>query len=478
MQTANTQVNPALAALMTLGQAEQSGQFQPMTPDGQPTVAGRMMEQATSPAVSQIAQQAGLAGQIEAMKMQQAQQAVMQQAMSQQRPQMMARGGIANLNVDIDGFAPGGIVGYNGLEDSMVVEPAQASAGESEEPSDEATMESENLAAIRLAKEAAPRQVTPQQAAELLAKRTPAVRDYLTSQGIDPDFFKKAVEETTKRGQERAAYYEGLAGQARESQKANALRDFLLSARGRSFADVMGAGAGAVIAGERAAEAKANRLMEERFNVQDAAAKEARLLRQAEYQTATGDFVGAEKSLQAAETARQNRAMAEAKIRADFGKQLGISERFEQSDETRRRGQDMRLQGIRDRLERAQSTGTAKGARVQRTITGPDGGVVLIMSDGTQVATGITSGEFNRTVARLITDMARRDPAFAELPEAEKRTKALERLTGSPTGAAPAPAPTAAPGGVARPTTQAQFDALPKGARYINPSDGKEYTKN
>ena len=78
MQTANTQVNPALAALMTLGQAEQSGQFQPTTPDGQLTVAGRMMEQATSPAVSQIAQQAGLAGQIEAMKMQQAQQAMMQ----------------------------------------------------------------------------------------------------------------------------------------------------------------------------------------------------------------------------------------------------------------------------------------------------------------------------------------------------------------------------------------------------------------
>jgi hypothetical protein len=475
-----TQIPEALMGALLIEQGAQKGQFQPVTRDGQPTVAARLMQQATPQpmGVGQAMEQAGLAAQIQAMQAQQAQQAMMQQAMSQQRPQMLARGGLTSLNFDIDGFAPGGIVGYNGLEDSMVVEPAQASAGESEEPSDEATMESENLAAIRLAKEAAPRQVTPQQAAELLAKRTPAVRDYLTSQGIDPDFFKKAVEETTKRGQERAAYYEGLAGQARESQKANALRDFLLSARGRSFADVMGAGAGAVIAGERAAEAKANRLMEERFNVQDAAAKEARLLRQAEYQTATGDFVGAEKSLQAAETARQNRAMAEAKIRADFGKQLGISERFEQSDETRRLGQTMRLQGIRERLERAQSTGTAKGARVQRTITGPDGGVVLIMSDGTQVATGITSGEFNRTVARLITDMARRDPAFAELPEAEKRTKALERLTGSPTGVAPAPAPTAAPGGVARPTTQAQFDALPKGARYINPSDGKEYTKN
>jgi hypothetical protein len=463
---------------MLIEQGAQKGQFQPVTRDGQPTVAARLMQQAApQPAgVGQAVEQAGLAGQIQAMKMQQAQQAMMQQAMSQQQPQGMAGGGIANLNVDIDGFAPGGIVGYNGLEDSMVEEPAQASA--EEESSDEATMESENLAAIRLAREAAPRQVTPQQAAELLAKRNPAVRDYLTSQGIDPDFYKKAVEETTKRGQERAAYYEGLAGKARESQKANALRDFLLSARGRSFADVMGAGAGAMIAGERAAEAKADRLMQERFNVQDAAAKEARLLRQAEYQTATGDFAGAEKSLQAAETERQKSTMAQAKIRADFGKQLGIAERFEQFDETRRRGQDLRLQGIRERLLKASGTGGAKAAKVHKVIPGPQGNAIAVMSDGSQVDLGITSGDFNRTVARLITDMARRDPAFAELPEADKRSKALERLTGSPTGAAPAPAPTAAPGGVAKPTTQAQFDALPKGARYINPSDGKEYVKN
>jgi hypothetical protein len=35
-----------------------------------------------------------------------------------------------------------------------------------------------------------------------------------------------------------------------------------------------------------------------------------------------------------------------------------------------------------------------------------------------------------------------------------------------------------APSGVAKPTTQAEFDAIPKGSRYINPSDGKEYIKN
>jgi hypothetical protein len=40
-------------------------------------------------------------------------------------------------------------------------------------------------------------------------------------------------------------------------------------------------------------------------------------------------------------------------------------------------------------------------------------------------------------------------------------------------------APTAAPtGGVVTPKSQAEFNALPKGARYINPADGKEYIKN
>jgi hypothetical protein len=435
-----TQIPEALMGAMLIEQGAQKGQFQPVTRDGQPTVAARLMQQAApQPAgVGQAMEQAGLAGQIQAMKMQQAQQAMMQQAMSQQQPQGMAGGGIANLNVDIDGFAPGGIVGYNGLEDSMVEEPAQASA--EEEPSDEATMESEYRAAIASSKEAAPRQVTPQQAAELLAKRSPAVRDYLISQGIDPDFYKKAVEETTKRGQERAAYYEGLAGKARESQRAGALKDFLLSARGRSFADVMGAGAGAMIAGERAAEAKADRLMQERFNVQDAAAKEARLLRQAEYQTATGDFAGAEKSLQAAETARQKRALEEAKIRAGFGRELGIAERFEQSDKTRQRGQDLRLQGIRERLSRV--TGAdGKPARVHKTITGPDGQVIAIMSNGTQVPLGVTSADFNRSIARIMSDMEKNVTGFSRKTEEEKRRIALERLTGG----APTPAPTPTP---------------------------------
>jgi len=42
-------------------------------------------------------------------------------------------------------------------------------------------------------------------------------------------------------------------------------------------------------------------------------------------------------------------------------------------------------------------------------------------------------------------------------------------------GGTPATEPT---GGVVTPKSQAEFNALPKGARYINPADGKEYIKN
>ena len=33
-------------------------------------------------------------------------------------------------------------------------------------------------------------------------------------------------------------------------------------------------------------------------------------------------------------------------------------------------------------------------------------------------------------------------------------------------------------GAVAKPTSRAEFDKLPKGAKYVNPADGKTYIKN
>lgn len=105
--TMQAALNPALAAAMTLERAAQVGEFQPMTRDGQPTVAAQLMQKAMPPSIPQIAQQAGLAGQIQAMQMQQAQQNLMQQAMAQRPP-----AGIEGLNPQVGGFAEGGIVGY------------------------------------------------------------------------------------------------------------------------------------------------------------------------------------------------------------------------------------------------------------------------------------------------------------------------------------------------------------------------------
>jgi hypothetical protein len=61
-----------------------------------------------------------------------------------------------------------------------------------------------------------------------------------------------------------------------------------------------------------------------------------------------------------------------------------------------------------------------------------------------------------------------RDAAAAQLQQVNAKLAQMAGLDG-------APIPT---GGAARPSSQAEFNALPKGARYINPADGKEYIKN
>lgn len=104
-----------LSALMALDEGLRSGKVSPITPSGEKTVALQQLEaaqQQMSPAVGQVAQQAGLAAQLQAMQMQRAQQAMMQQAMAQQQPVMAAAGGLMSLNPQMDDFDEGGIVGY------------------------------------------------------------------------------------------------------------------------------------------------------------------------------------------------------------------------------------------------------------------------------------------------------------------------------------------------------------------------------
>lgn len=105
-------LNPALAQVIGAMDV-----ISPVTPDGKPTVAAQVMQAAKQATMPQIAQQAGLGGQIQAMKMQEAQKALMNAAMQQQ-----GFPGIEGLNPQMGSFAEGGIVGYapGGLgEDEM-----------------------------------------------------------------------------------------------------------------------------------------------------------------------------------------------------------------------------------------------------------------------------------------------------------------------------------------------------------------------
>jgi len=76
--------------------------------------------------------------------------------------------------------------------------------------------------------------------------------------------------------------------------------------------------------------------------------------------------------------------------------------------------------------------GTAKAPRVQKTITGENGNVMAVMTDGTTKDLGVKSGDYNKQVSNLVTKMAKDDYKFAKLPEAEKRSQAEQRLLGGP----------------------------------------------
>lgn len=74
--------------------------------------------------------------------------------------------------------------------------------------------------------------------------------------------------------------------------------------------------------------------------------------------------------------------------------------------------------------------GSDRPARVQKTITGENGNVMAVMSDGTTRDLNVKSGDFNKQISNLITRMAADDSKFRKLPEDEKRKLAEERWRG------------------------------------------------
>lgn len=77
-------------------------------------------------------------------------------------------------------------------------------------------------------------------------------------------------------------------------------------------------------------------------------------------------------------------------------------------------------------------------------------------------------GNLQKQVENYMIPKPQRDAAAIQLQQVNAKLAQMAGLDGA---AAPA-------GGPITPKSQAEFDALPKGARYINPANGKEYTKN
>lgn len=487
-----------LSALMALEQGMRQGSVSPTTPQGTPTVAaqlagaaqqqmmpqmppqGQMMGQ---PGMMDMARQAGIAGQIAAMQQQQQQQqaqnpeaiaqmaAQMMQQRMQQQAQQQGPGGLESLNPNVRGFREGGIVGYNGEGESYVSDPgemdaerilqmeqqaqerlamqgaAPAASGVSTAPAaqEPITMEQAYGRGIEAIQRAKPKDISNEQILEALRSEDAATKQYLESQGIDVNFLRKAAEEVATRGKEQATYYEQQARAAQEAQQRNSLRDFLLGARGRTLGDTLGGGARAAIAAENAAQLRSDRFMALKFDIQNSAAKEQRLLEQARYQGAMGKFPEMRRSLQQAETLRQNREKQEADLYTRYGESLGRSERVERRAEAAEYAADVRRE-----LGLARPGTSGREPIVRRIDEDREGNKIAIMSDGSQRPLGYKSAEYESRIGRMQQQLLKDGPpGYRKLTFDQQRQIAMEYVvgkSGTPSAAPPVAPPAATPG--------------------------------
>lgn len=508
MQTA---INPALAAAMTLERAAQVGEFSPVTPDGSPTVAAQLMQRAAPPSVPQVAQQAGLGGQIQAMQQQQAQQALMQQAMQQRQ----APAGLTGLNPQMGNFAEGGIVGYAeaGVAEDEQRRLAQirreyeqevskftdevpyVPGGTTKKVPTEETSESAGIETLLpeaeaiyapAAQELEKLRTTPptgQEVTQYLQEMDPAQRAYYISRGIDPDALMKREAENKKLFdaqrallQERMARQEG--GDTTMSRLGAALRGFR-QMKGQ------GIGGGILSSYENLArqvesnQLRMDQLKDAELKINELEIGSRRSLEDARRSIAEGDWKKAQSEL----ASSQRMANDATKLRADLKSKIGAAA-------VQMRGQDVRAEtamyaaDVRRELGLARSGAGGKDPIVRKVDEDSEGNAIAIMSDGSRKPLGYKTAEYERRVGQMQQKLLTNGPpGYRKLPFEEQRKIATDYMVGKPAAEpspvpTPSPAPSAAPSQVARPTTQAAFDALPKGARYINPADGKEYTKN
>lgn len=481
-------INPALAAAMTLERAAQVGEFNPVTPQGTPTVAAQLMQRATPPSVPQIAQQAGIAGQIEAMRMQDAQKALMNAAM-QQRPEQV---GIAPMAGAVQ-MAEGGIAGYAvaGLaeDEDMIVEPSEGGGEMVVEPAapgapavravparPEAGLEGlaqSSAPAIaevrRIAAELAKMPVTadPRKAMEAGIARRQVANEFARATGNDPEMVANQIKQMEdfyrRRDEQLASRFREIEGRKERESLAQYMMNFQ-QMKGRPLGEGLVSASRGLAAFQGGLDRQMREIEDLRLQAEGLKMERVNTLKAQKYNTDMG-FLGEamkdqqrlidnDRNLKKTEydLARKIAELhsAEARVAA---REEGMTERAEEREKTVRRGQD-----IRRRLNLDTS---GKAPRVQSKIIGENGNVILIMSDGSNRDTGIKSADYNKSIARIVSDLGKRDPEFNDLSIEERRKIADEILSGKKPSAAPTPLPPPA----ASPAPSVTPGAAPVGTR-------------
>ena len=202
--------------------------------------------------------------------------------------------------------------------------------------------------------------------------------------------------------------------------------------------------------------------------------------RQTKFQTGVGEGVLAGNIKPGAGSEAVGASLAKERMKVEGGEKLNV---FTGESSTTPKGLS-EIQENKAQAVKAKDAGGAKAPRVQSTKEDSNGNMVLIMSDGTSKplleADGkpMQSAAFNKEVAKTIAKMEEESSSFKKLSEEDKRKRAQERLTGKMSEPTPtAKTDVASTGSVARPLTQADLDKVPVGGRFINPKDGKTYTK-
>ena len=340
MQQTLTPIAPETQAALQLAQGIQRGAVAPMTPEGQPTVVGRMLQQVAPqpatppmaggmpPGLPQMRQNAGIASQIDMMEKQKAQQAMMQQAeaMANARRTAPVLGGGIAMAPGAQGMrmAEGGIVGYAGA--GAVAAPDYSKAEE---------MRKQGLGAFEKYETEPP---APADIGQRMQAQEAEYRRQLQARGLDPDFLAKEIARREELSKREVAQYADREREERENARQNAIISGLIGARGKNPFGPYAAGS---MESEAASQASIRKSQDAALAAQKAAAAEQFALRQAQHATAMGDWKSAQEWLAKAQEAKNALALEEGKQRIQAAGQMGQEATSAAQIAAQIRGQDV-----------------------------------------------------------------------------------------------------------------------------------------